>query len=455
MNCKKIIAGITAGVIAVGSLSACSINIPFLNKEEETTAPVTTETTTAAPDYDNWKMAYSEYLYTIFADEEKLVGYKYEVEDCRFMLEDIDLNSVPELFISEGEFDNSKVNIYTYDGYQVKLIGSEGKKGAILYSASTGIIGSYDLLEDGKNYQETYKALTLKEGALAEDWTGVIVTADKENVPVDPTKDYGDKVKYYSGNEETTQADFEELFNQYVPEDLSEMGRNGYPLTEDNVIAIIEKGGTEAVTTEAASEAETEPMPQLSDETKALYADVLKEYMNSENYSENAKFTFAYIDDNDTPELLVSAGKSFAAGVNVYTIKDGEAVLVCVAGGNGVCAYGEKTGVILNEHSTNGIVNTIVYLLKKGEVATTWEGSAVADDSGAEEYSSNGETITKEEYTAKYAESVPDGLTYNTLNGKPLTEKSEVSGYPLTRDTIAMFMGEGADVTSDTTVTVY
>lgn len=426
-------------------LSSCGLK----PEEEETT----TETTTAAPEFDRWSEAYEEYLLSLIAGQQKLLSYELEAEECRFDIIDINGNGIPELFISEGEYQASVVDIFIYNGYEVKLAGSAGVNGEINYSTADSTICTYELIEDGENYQETNTSYLFTGEEVVKQWQGVTVTADETLVPVDCTQDYGEAVSFYAGEDGLAPESYAELYATYIPAVTETFGRDAYALTQDNIIAVLEKGEDPAdiqETTEAQAGQYTFEL-DLSNSVKAAYKAVLEQSLKDENYQAGAVFSFGYVNDDDVPELLVSVSTAHAGKVNFYTEKNGEAVLLCSAGQYGVAGYMEKQGVIIDEYNAAGALYTTVYSVESGKSETVWEASKYVDgtyyddeateDDGSVVYMIANEEATGEDYQAAYTQYVNDDTVYNIES--PASPETAF-GYTLNQETIDLVFGTAA-----------
>ncbi len=451
MNKKRVAALAAACLVAAGLLSSCGRQ----EKPQETSL---TETTTAPPDFDGWSGAYEEYMLSVVAGGDNLEGYKYEPEECRFGIIDLDNSGVPELLISEGEYPASKVNIYIYDGYNVKSAGSAGSGGEIRYEPEKGRLYSYELLEDSELYQETRVAYMFTGDEVVKTWQGTTRTADESLVPVDCEEDYGDKVTYLSGETETDAAEYRRLYEENIPADDETFGRNGFKFDRDNIISVCENGVVSAGTEESTAEQNTEGYAfdgEIDAAARDAYKKVLTDYYNSADSTPESVFSFAYIDGDDVPELLVAESDSRSSGVRIYTIGEEGAVLACTAGEYGVVGYAEKEGIILNTYSGSGVTSITVYKLENGAATVVWEGTEITnyDDGGNEtgkEYEAAGVSVTKEEFDSQYGQYSALNLKYNTDDGE---KGADAYGYELTDENIEAALGTASEeVTGETTV---
>ena len=427
---KRIIYIIFSLLLLTALFSSCGKEI----KQEETTAP---ETTTAAADLTKWNTAYEEYMLSLLTGEENLAGYDYEAEECKFGIVDLNADGTPELLISEGEYDASKVDVYYYDGYEVKLAGSVGVKGEFSYSDENSTVSTYSLVEDSERYQETYTAYLFTGTEVVQQWQGISYTENPKLTPVEIGMDYGEEVTYLSDDTETTYDVYASSYEQYISKNTETFGRNGFSLTQDNIISVCENGQVSAVSqTEVQSEEYTSDI-KLSDDVKAAYSTVLYSFYE-ENTNTAASFSFAYIDNDEIPELLISEGSEHSSRVKIYTFDGTGAVLLCTAGSDGKAGYVKNKGYIISPYSGYGATSITVYKLENGNASSVWEGTEIANDDGSKEYTSNGETITAKEYNEKYDEYISNAV-YNTADGQ---ESSKIAGYSFTEENLTSAVGE-------------
>ena len=85
---------------------------------------------------------------------------------------------------------------------------------------------------------------------------------------------------------------------------------------------------------------------ELKESYAQTYFTFLKEESDPVKENRPLRFRLAYIDDDDTPELLLMKDNSHPAGVWVYTYKNGRVVEVGEFGSIGGMQYLEKRGMI-------------------------------------------------------------------------------------------------------------
>ena len=394
---KKIICAVLTLIIIACAFTACDIKIPLIN--EETTEESTTESTTAAPDFDAWGRSYSDYLLSVIGGNANLAGYCYEVEDSRFLIEDLDADGVPELLISGGEQDASKVDIHFFDGYETRYAGSSGTKGSISFVEGAGLIYTYEVLDT----QETHTVDYYDGGTVKQLWQGITVASDKDLVPVDCTKDYDEgEVEFFTSDAETPASaeDYRKEFTLNVPKETETAGRNGHPLTEENAVAV--KTGadfSDEIKDDKDSKAYAEVLPL--GEAAAAYKKLLNEKVLSET-GENPGFGFADIDGDGEPELFISQGESETSAVEIYGFDGESAVLLCTSGSLGATGINPDEGIIAGEYKSEQSSSAIVYKLEDGSCTAVWNGETLTGDDSDTEYISDGETVSEEEYREAY-----------------------------------------------------
>ena len=252
MKTKKIIIASVIICAAVILLTSCSFNNPF--KKEETTTETTTDTTLPQPDLSLWQDKYEEFLLDAINGKKTVLGYELEIEECRFDVKFIDGDEIPELLVSEGEFPGSKVSIFSYDGFEIRLLGSLGTNGSIDYIERENKIFVTEETEE----QKTFSVYSISDYKMAEVFNATEFFTEGEE-------------KLLINGEETDKENYDTLLAQNTPEEFETAGRNMFELKSEYVLPVIE-GNTEAIeaqeietTTEEASETLEESIP---DETR-------------------------------------------------------------------------------------------------------------------------------------------------------------------------------------------
>ncbi len=252
MKTKKIIIASVIICAAVILLTSCSFNNPF--KKEETTTETTTDTTLPQPDLSLWQDKYEEFLLDTINGKKTVLGYELEIEECRFDVKFIDGDEIPELLVSEGEFPGSKVSIFSYDGFEIRLLGSLGTNGSIDYIERENKIFVTEETEE----QKTFSVYSISDYKMAEVFNATEFFTEGEE-------------KLLINGEETDKENYDTLLAQNTPEEFEMAGRNMFELKSEYVLPVIE-GNTEAIeaqeietTTEEASETLEESISDVSE----------------------------------------------------------------------------------------------------------------------------------------------------------------------------------------------
>lgn len=115
---------------------------------------------------------------------------------------------------------------------------------------------------------------------------------------------------------------------------------------------------------------------------------------------EDARFSFAYIDDNDIPELLISSGYS----VHILTVKDEEVTEIITDNEQGdIGWYGslsivERKGLFLDDYQRMGTYTTPVYKLSNGNAVLESDIAYYCTSAGEETFYINDKQVTVKEY---------------------------------------------------------
>ena len=270
MKMKKIIIASVIICAAVLLLTSCSFKNPF--KKEETTTSATT-TTLPQPDLSIWQDKYEEFLLGAINGSQTVLGYELEIEDCRFDIKFIDGDEIPELLISEGEFPGSKVSIFSYDGFEIRLLGSLGANGSIDYIERENKIFVNEETEE----QKTFSVYSLSDYKMSEVFNATEFFTEGEE-------------KLLINGSETDKENYDALLAQNTPEEFETAGRNMYELKSEYVLPVIE-GNTDAIeaqqietTTEAEVLTLTEPVEAETEDgsESETVTDEITDYYTSE-----------------------------------------------------------------------------------------------------------------------------------------------------------------------------
>lgn len=190
--------------------------------------PVQTETqtqTTTLPraDVSVWADKYEEFLLSVINGKQTVVNYELEVENCRFGVKNIDSDDIPELLISEGNFPGSKVSVFGYDGFEMRLIGSVGENGEMSYVPGENKIISSEITEG----QESFLVYSIEEYKISE-----VFNATKLNGE--------DGVIFLINDSEVSEEEYENQLKGNTPESVETVGRNLYELKSEFVLPVVE-----------------------------------------------------------------------------------------------------------------------------------------------------------------------------------------------------------------------
>lgn len=265
MKTKNLVATAAILCAAVIALASCSFNNPFAKQESTTVS--TTSTTLPQPDLSIWQDKYEEFLLDAINGKKTILGYELEIEDCRFDVKFIDGDEIPELLISEGSFPGSKVSIFGYDGFEVRLLGSLGSNGSIDYKEGENKIFVTEETEE----QKTFSIYSIGDYKLGEVFNATeFVTEDVEKLLIN--------------GEETDKANYDAILAQNTPEEFETAGRNMFELRSEYVLPVIE-GNTQAIeaqqTETTAEEEETSADEETTEdlsETESVTQDLTQQY---------------------------------------------------------------------------------------------------------------------------------------------------------------------------------
>ena len=198
-----------------------------------------------------------------------MLGYELEIDDCRFDVKFIDGDEIPELLISEGEFPGSKVSIFSYDGFEIRLLGSLGANGSIDYIERENKIFTAEETED----QKTFSVYSISDYKMAEVFNATEFFTEGEE-------------KLLINGAETDKENYDALLAQNTPEEFETAGRNMFELKSEYVLPVIEgnTGAIEAQEIETTTEAEilTLTEPAESEPEDVSVTDEYTEYYTSE-----------------------------------------------------------------------------------------------------------------------------------------------------------------------------
>lgn len=216
---KKLLSIFAAAALILTALTSC--NMPFSKPAETETQ---TETTTIPqPDFTAWEDKYEEFLHSVINGNQSILNYELEVEDCRFGVKYIDDDDIPELLISEGEFPGSKVSIFGYDGFEIRLIGSVGVNGEFDYIPRGNVITSFEPAEG----QDSFIVYSIEDFKIKETFNATRLAGEEGFI-------------YLINEDEVTQEEYDRLLGENSPEETETVGRNLYELRSEYVLPVVE-----------------------------------------------------------------------------------------------------------------------------------------------------------------------------------------------------------------------
>ena len=161
-----------------------------------------------------------------------------------------------------------------------------------------------------------------------------------------------------------------------------------------------------------------------SDDYMAAYNEFLHNYNNG-SLNGYESFGFIYLNNDDTPELVVSEGTSHAAGAGIFTYLNGNVVEIGYVGNWGSAVYVERGSVFLSEYEGNGAYSAEVYKMSasgKAEEIFSCYNDEKHDGLEKHSYKINDVEVSSEEYKRQYEENYPKNTTvFSNDDGHPLT----------------------------------
>ena len=368
------------------------INLKFIALDSEPETPPETTEPEIPSETAAWKEAYIEILNT-----EKSSDLWYS-DGFKFDLYDIDSDGIPELFISKGPAVYNGVDIYTFDGENaIKLVNDLYMMGIVGVSKKNNMVesGLYNHGYDGHSYWtkngnslDSLCYFNFDEGATeTRHW---FVNGEEVSV-----KEYCDSInKYYSDDWVSVgrtyeYSDAESAMNRYI--------ENGYnvDLPNSSDYAKYEFPSKEYIKDmyEYAGVDPSEP-EKTQKSWQTAYADFIS--------GKSGKFSLAYIDDDDIPELI-HASADRGSGISIYKYSDGEVKSADNCGfadtsTDKAVSYLEKgNSLCITDAKTNGKYYYF-YTIENDELK---ENGNISFDYLNNDFSVNGNSATEDECNAK------------------------------------------------------
>lgn len=199
---------------------------------------------------------------------------------------------------------------------------------------------------------------------------------------------------------ENDSINMKDLFRNVLSSNIQELSfyvRKARMVTEDEAKKVC-----------ADIEIPVEKEVELKEPYAQAYFTFLKEESDPVKENRPLRFRLAYIDDDDTPELLLMKDNSHPAGIWVYTYKNGRVVEVGEFGSIGGMQYLEKRGMIFSGFYNMGEGFSQFYMLKDGTAEKICEFHDIDVEAFTEPveslYEIDGVPVSEAEYDAKYNE---------------------------------------------------
>jgi len=159
------------------------------------------------------------------------------------------------------------------------------------------------------------------------------------------------------------------------------------------------------------------------------YVNAVKDYVKDaeEGTSDKIRFTLAYIDDDDIPELILSEGDYHGAGVRVffYDTENKKAVDLGESfGENGGFYYFYKKGVIYDFNFGHGFGNISLVSIAKDHSLTRSKTFSQEMDAQYIDY----DECSSEEYEKEYEKALQEALHENGKEAKKTLNRSDMTG---------------------------
>ena len=152
---------------------------------------------------------------------------------------------------------------------------------------------------------------------------------------------------------------------------------------------------------------------------RKTYIDYLKKYENEVENPESCGFSLVYIDNDDTPELVIRDGDAHYSSASVYTCVNSKVVtLVEDLGGTfGIIGYVERKGLIYCDVMYQGRGTTTIYKIEAGtckKLISLYSDGAATPEGMTPDYKINDKSVSKEEYDEAWAEYENNNLSYSS-----------------------------------------
>lgn len=282
------------------------------------------------PDYNNksWQELYADELRNYMSSN------KY-TDETMFDLYDIDNDGISELFISNDHGSaNSAVSVYGYDNGTITKFGeysAYGCGGVLSYyiqsnilSACSGMHGKFNFELYNKQNNKMVNIISLYDnvGDVGED---------------------SDKAIYQINGESVSREEYKEQFDKYLYGEAVKIGRK-YTLDEETINTILFNNGTDN-----------------NKSWKEVYADELRNYMNSNRYSDDAMFDLYDMNDDGILELIISEGLPTIRECIIYTMHEEKLINLGEYGSYGGVGFNTDKNLLLSLYDHQGYFSYGLY----------------------------------------------------------------------------------------------
>lgn len=243
----------------------------------------------------------------------------------------------------------------------------------------------------------------------------------------------GDNYREFSLENKTQSSDG--TYTLTVKCEITDMGDEEPSVTEYYTIktALREDNGKKywslySITLSNSESAETTASP--SESWKTAYNEYLYSYYNeimSEEYGSTSdmSFGFAYITDDDIPELLISEGTYMSAQVRLVTYVNNSICELGDFGFMGELPYVERGSVFVDGYYNRGIDTCTYYEMADDgsfkEIFSYYTNAAATEDESEIVYKINDIEVSREEFDASYDSYNPETISFENSDGYAFT----------------------------------
>ncbi len=159
---------------------------------------------------------------------------------------------------------------------------------------------------------------------------------------------------------------------------------------------------------------------------RQAYMDYLKKYMNEVDSPNDCGFSLVYIDNDDTPELIIREGDAHVSSASVYTCIDSNVIelVADLSGTYGIVGYVERKGLIYSDVTYNGNSETTIYSVDKNickKVISLFSNEGATPEGMAPEYRINDRIVSESKYNNAWDKYKDNNLSYSSDNDMALS----------------------------------